>query len=428
MRNFVPSPYIFCVPTVDGSMRIANIATGEILELEREEAEAFNACEDSCGDFQRHALLVKDPEIARQNVLNRHREACRHPAVFNLTLLPTLACNLACVYCFEQNPPHVRMSDTVADAVLALVHREALRHLRVEVAWFGGEPLLEMERILTMQKQIRDVCEKVDCEFRANITTNGYYLDKQNASLLVASGISSFHVTLDGERAVHDAHRPTKSGCGSFDRIFANVINFLETFNSERILIRVNSRPEFAGSILEVLGDIPEGHRSRVTIHLDQIMDSCRIMHLTPQWTREVMDVSLSLRGLGFSSSNLDLCCDPAPAVYCYAERVTSVVVDPRGWIYRCACTNFSEDERVGVLRPDGTVIQSGDFLHEFDKLTALEPSECMSCEFLPVCGFGCPRSRREKRRYPGCRDRFLCIMENMLANGWVGSKASYLL
>lgn len=420
------NPYLHQVPLDNGGARLANLSTGELLELDRDEFHSFKALQDPRGDFQRHALLVKDIENVRQTVFLRHRVACQQPAVFNLTLLPTLACNLACTYCFEQNPPPFRMSDVIADAVVALVHKEAQRHLRVELAWFGGEPLLEIERILSLQKECSKVCKQAKCEFRSSITTNGFFLNESNATSLLAAGINFFHITLDGDKSIHDANRPTKKGYGSFDQIYANIIGLMEINPSVRLLIRVNGRLGEGNSIFQVLENIPVIHRNRIMIHFHRVIDSCQKLNSSDEWINQACEVSKHACRLGYANST-DHFFNPGPAVYCYAERLTSAVVDPRGWVYKCAFTNFSSSERVGILQQDGFIKHSGHFLHAWERLVALEPIECMSCEYLPLCGFGCPRSRGEKNRSPGCKDSFRAIVDSQLVKGLVGTESSSL-
>ena len=113
--------------------------------------------------------------------------------------------------------------------------------------------------------------------------------------------------------------------------------------------------------------------------------------------------------------------------MYCYAERSTGAVIDPRGWVYRCACTNFGEAERVGFLKQDGQIEYSDLFFHTWEKLVALEPPECLNCVFLPVCNFGCPKNREQLGSHRNCKQFYRSLIETQLTNGLVETEASFL-
>src|ERR1700675_2700334 len=65
------------------------------------------------------------------------------PGTLNVTLMPTLQCNLACSYCFQkEHPAFTKMSSPTEDATLEwLLRRVDERGLqRLHVHYFGGEP------------------------------------------------------------------------------------------------------------------------------------------------------------------------------------------------------------------------------------------------------------------------------------------------
>ena len=87
-----------------------------------------------------------------------------------LTLLMTERCNLRCTYCYESKDRRGRLSSVTAkSAILEAFGRPGFDEL--EIDFFGGEPMLEFERI-------RDICEWLWSEPRTKphvcfATTNG---------------------------------------------------------------------------------------------------------------------------------------------------------------------------------------------------------------------------------------------------------------
>lgn len=68
--------------------------------------------------------------------------------VLNLTIAPTSNCNFRCPYCYERNSLNEkRMNDTTANDILKMIE-DRIPHLEaIDLTWYGGEPLLELERI-----------------------------------------------------------------------------------------------------------------------------------------------------------------------------------------------------------------------------------------------------------------------------------------
>lgn len=406
------SPYVYITGDNCGARIAANLATGEVLELTVAEINALLVGSDDEDLFTHKGFLVYDTSAIRRRVVERHFKACQRPAVFNLTVLPTLACNLDCSYCFEKGVRPVRMPDEVATAIVALVERQAPRHLRIDLAWYGGEPLLQLDRITSLHPQIRKAAERAGCEFISSITTNGYCLDVPMALLFRDLGIHVVQVTIDGSPAIHDAHRHTRQGKGTFERIFTNLLHFLNAVPAGEVILRVNTETKTAASILAVLPDIPPALRNRVVVHIHSIM-GIRPDNFSDEFASEVRTIYQVVRTLGFRAAVDHI--DPASAVYCYAERSTSVVIDPRGWVFRCAYTDFSDQERIGMLNADGTIEYLGNFAASWEELVRTKPEKCFRCGYLPVCGFGCPRLRATTPGDTRCRNRFRFLPDTLL-------------
>ena len=190
---------------------------------------------------------------------------------------------------------------------------------------------------------------------------------------------------------------------------------FLGVFKKGQITIRVNAEYDTANSILDVLDHIPHEFRNRVSIHMHHIMNVKCPTSFSDDFSENIKEVYREIRQLGFDAA-VDHYLDPKPAVYCYAERATSVVVDPTGYVFRCAYTDFSEKERVGLLDQDGVVHPVGDFASDWESLVSLEPSECLGCTYLPICGFGCPRLRTTGATDFRCKNRFRFLPDTLIA------------
>ena len=95
----------------------------------------------------------------------------------------------------------------------------------LEIGWFGGEPLLGMKTIRDLAPRLRALANEFDCHYESKVVTNGVALVPSIASELVEQlGVGHIEVTIDGTQEFHDRRRGTKTGRGTFGRIFDNVV------------------------------------------------------------------------------------------------------------------------------------------------------------------------------------------------------------
>src|SRR5581483_10005114 len=149
------------------------------------------------------------------------------PGTLQVTLMPTLQCNLACSYCFQkEHPAFTRMSSPTEDATLEwLLRRIDERGLRrLHVHYFGGEPTTRKDYCLRTAEVLSASMKARGGTFTWEMTTNGVHLDAAFAKQMESFGNGTFKVTLDGDKETHDRMRVYRDGRGSFDVIFENVV------------------------------------------------------------------------------------------------------------------------------------------------------------------------------------------------------------
>lgn len=154
-----------------------------------------------------------------------------------LVLLPTLGCNLACGYCFEQGcAQEGRMSLSTAHKAMQLIGIDS----KATIAFFGGEPLLEWELLV----QAVAHAKKRFAQPAFSLTSNGTLMDAQKAAFLEAHNFSLI-ISIDGPQHLHDMARPMKNGEGSYEK----VIRGLEALAGHKALAaRTTLRATFDGS------------------------------------------------------------------------------------------------------------------------------------------------------------------------------------
>ena len=146
-----------------------------------------------------------------------------------LTLLLTYNCNLACDYCFCGKKRKDSMSEEMSRKAIDFFMKRS--NEKVNIVFFGGEPLLESDLI---EKIILYCEEKYNNRVNYLLTTNGTLLNKCNVDMIRKWNIG-ITLSIDGKADSHDLHRCFRDGRPSWDIIMKNI----EDSNLEKDLLTV---------------------------------------------------------------------------------------------------------------------------------------------------------------------------------------------
>lgn len=125
----------------------------------------------------------------------------------HLTLSLTHNCNLSCHYCYAGEKKALVMSrSTAINAVEMILAENVDNSRRLEVGFFGGEPLLEWDLLVFIMEYIKQRCADISRQFCFTITTNGTMLTKDKIQYLNKSGCYTA-ISIDGNRQMHDCNR-----------------------------------------------------------------------------------------------------------------------------------------------------------------------------------------------------------------------------
>ena len=311
-------------------------------------------------------------------------------------IAPTMACNMACVYCFESSRKG-RMSAETMDAIVDRIEKQAKGLQSLTVTWYGGEPLLAMDIIEDLTGRMLSLGKEHGFKYASTIVTNGYLLDQPTVDRLQRLRVTAAQVTLDGPAAIHNRKRPLVNGRPSFDTIINNLVYATSRI---QISIRVNVDKEFTRDTISQLLDELEaaGLRDRLSVSFALIEPSTSVCanisescYDTKGFSSVETDFYTLLSDRGFRVIKL-----PAPtATACMAQLVNSFVVDPDGDLYRC--WNYVGDK----AHVCGNVARDMDYNNaEFLRLFTFDPyanDKCYDCNILPLCQGGCPSRRADR-------------------------------
>jgi len=156
----------------------------------------------------------------------------------SVCLYLTEKCNLACPYCFVPDKTQESMDFQIGRAAIDLAFWCHYKPVPLNVAFFGGEPLLEQDMLKEMVCYSKVCSRKQGVETTFSLVTNGTLVSEPLADYLSENGFSVV-VSLDGIGEYHDKNRPFKNGTPSFSRVRDGLLSLRARLTTD--LLRVHA-------------------------------------------------------------------------------------------------------------------------------------------------------------------------------------------
>ena len=200
----------------------------------------------------------------------------------HLVLATTMDCNFACPYCYE-NRRKGKMSVEVQDAIIQFIEANIKNGVhKLDVTWYGGEPLLYPDIVETLATRIRSLADESGCELTMYMVTNGYLFTPELVELVDRIGVVKVQITLDGLKEHHDARRHLRDGRGTFDKIIEN-LSLFEEYNI-RVDVRMNVDNENCKDYIGLQRRLAELDNPNIVLYPSPVED------INPDTVNEVSD------------------------------------------------------------------------------------------------------------------------------------------
>jgi uncharacterized protein len=287
----------------------------------------------------------------------------------------------------------------------------------LNLGFFGGEPLLESERILDWMSYARQRADGSAKTVRFNVTTNGTITNDIAWRVMMADELD-LAVSFDGTPEIHDRHRRDSQGRGSATQVRTTLRQLIASQRDFHVNVVV--RPDNLRELPEGLIYLHDLGVRCVELSLDlwttwSAVDGCRLetlIHSAAElWAQWLPDFSLNW----FDSKVGELACLPM------TEETTrcgfgdgEIAVAPSGRLYPCERL-IGEDRLDHPLRLSGYVFEGRDFL-------AYSPSPfercatCASCALIGACDSVCRCSNFVRTGDVNRPDGLLCILNKVAA------------
>lgn len=340
-------------------------------------------------------VSVNEDEIATLNCMFNDyvNDGC-----LMLTLIVTRLCNFKCPYCYEQSEKKVMSKEVYNLIIEYIINRIENENIHsVNVTFFGGEPTLESENIISFLEKLHEKNNELHkpAYIYGGIVSNGYLLLPEIIDKFICYNINYYQVTVDGFADSHNKSRILSSGGNSWDKIIDNLKYFKQIEGNFTVQIRGNVTPEMYENIDNWLFFLKDnfGDDERFVFHFETAKNLGAMKDETMCLCTNESDVIKHITDYAKDNGlKLDLDCFYVNrfSMVCYASKKNAMVIDYDGAIKRCTGSMLdNEVNYCGNIRE----LRSFENYKQIAAWTSYGLHErCYSCPILPICyGRKCP-------------------------------------
>jgi uncharacterized protein len=378
-------------------------------------------------ELYKNGFLIEDYVDELKILQYRNASAKFAKETLSLTILPTFACNLKCVYCFQDRNVMKDMPYEIQKEVLQFAAKKIHVAKHLSVCWFGGEPLLEWNVICHMTEKLIKIAEENGADYHAAMVSNGYLFDDEKIQKLKELKIETIQITLDGPPAIHSKRKGIP---GDPKENFMKILHIIRKLqqNEVKVNVRINIDKENMEYIEELLDCLAAENFDNIRIYPAQVAaytEICSNVEGTCLHTEEFDQYETEFYKLLLKKGLLQDFGHALPAIkgnFCCVDQINSFTIAPDGYIYKCWNTIGNKAEAILHVNSKGcTEAERKRMNMQQIKCMTWNPfqeQECLECKYLPLCMGGCPyRSQTMNHNKPECMSMKNNLKEKVLTH-----------
>ena len=310
-------------------------------------------------------------------------------------------CNMRCGYCFASTGDYhggrKLMPFSVASRAVEFLLESSGNRKRLEVDFFGGEPLMNFDVVKETVLFAREREKEYGKRIGFTITTNGALLGKKTAEF-INENMDNIVLSIDGRKQVNDRMRKFTDGAGTYDDIMPKLKSFVASRGDKSYYIRGTFTANNLDFCSDVLHLADEGFKE---ISIEPVAAekgkayALKEEHL-PRIYREYDRLAEKYidyyeKGKGFRYYHFLMDLDGGPCVY---KRVSSCgsgveyfAVTPNGELYPCHQFVGRKEYLMGDVWKG---VSNKELQKEFSGNTVYHKEKCRECWARFYCSGGC--------------------------------------
>lgn len=357
-------------------------------------------------------MIVNKDSDELSEVSKKRLETMSNYASLELTILPTINCNLNCKYCYQKNLDYdnKRCSIEDLDNVIKYISNNLSGVNNLSISWSGGEPTLELDNIEYSVNKLKDILKNTNINFEQTLCTNLYNIDREDWDKIMNIGINVIETTLAGNSKHHNILRSSDKNDNVHENVISN-INYgleLDIFN---ILLNINVSTLNVHTLNDIIDFLDKTINNKKRLFI--------VFHNVESYKNNVCDnlvVSNDIYHKNVIQSvnyaldkNFNICdstCFSSNYIYCGGYKDNSFIIGPGSMIYKCT-NSLTEDNARAKLNNLGKLNQIKHIKNvEIDEIL----TNCKECSYIPYCNGGCIEKYLRNKTY--CPDEINYLSE----------------
>ncbi|HOR85814.1 MAG TPA: thioether cross-link-forming SCIFF peptide maturase [Bacillota bacterium] len=351
---------------------------------------------DEIKELEKQGLLYSE-DTYMDRVLKEKRDTHTKALCLNIAH----DCNMRCGYCFAQTGGYhggrKLMPFEVASKAIDFLLNTSGPRKRLEVDFFGGEPLMNFDVIKETVRYTREREKEYGKKTGFTITTNGTLLNEEIAEF-INENMDNIVLSLDGRKQVNDRMRKLVDGSGTYDSIMPKIKSVADSRGDKSYYVRETFTANNLDFCSDVLHLADEGFREisiEPVVAENEKSYALREEHL-PKIYQEYDKlaeryIEYNDKGKGFRYYHFNVDLDGGPCIY---KRVSSCgsgveyfAVTPDGELYPC---HQFVGRREYLMGDVWRGVANKELQKEFFENTVYHKGKCMKCWAKFYCSGGC--------------------------------------
>lgn len=324
-----------------------------------------------------------DDEKLKNQILNIAKLFNNKEGLNNFVIFTTTNCNARCFYCFEHGSKRINMNKKTANDVADFIIKES-KSKKINIQWFGGEPLCNMEAIDIISQKL----QSTDITFKSKMISNGYLFNEEIVKKAKNTwNLKKVQITLDGLEETYNKIKSYihKDDTSPFKKILNNIENLLN--NGIQVIVRINldkHNYKELRELIDILSKKFSKYKGMFRVYTWLLYDNrgaVKSIHDTGErqfLTKQLLEIEDYIYKKGVAPTAI-----PEPQLKvtsCIADNKNSVVISPDGSLGKC--DHHLDDEKYGSIyskKIDNVVYDSWFEQQQRIKL-------CDECPLSPQC------------------------------------------
>ena len=327
---------------------------------------------------------------------------------YNLVLVVTENCNMRCDYCYVRDKSSRVMPADIARKAIDRAVDSIKAGGVLELGFFGGEPLLESERIGKYIDYARQVTKGKGLQLVLFLTTNGT-IDNEQAWQIMLRDDMSLTISLDGRAETHDKHRRFCDGKPSSEKVL-KTIEKLQNQGHEFGVIAV-AGPDNVGELDMEVNYLYNLGIQRIDLSLNLWntwgTDAAEQLHRTVAKCARIWKDGLPERKLSWFDDKLASLMDRDVNLFRCGFGKGQIAVSVEGHLYPCERLVGNNNDNKSTRMP-GDVFDGDDFWFG-PKENIRTCGACQQCGIADVCNTTCGCCNFVRSGDAGVPDNLLC-------------------